>query len=332
MSADKKNHADRLIEQYATEEVPQDVEQLLRGRLEVFRGQMDERDRNATQPHQHRLMTFPRLAWAGGFGLAALAVLVLITSLPSHSTWAQVIQSFRSVKFYHAMIYFRDDALGKAEQYELWQGEGGRARMKRGGRVFFANADESIRGFDVARNREIDIAQGGEARSMLRLLKIWMQSGEEFSLDAVLKSFPGELKDATPIVNKDAGISGDLTVFDLVASNTPEWMRVWVLRESRLPIRLVSWDPRDGESIDVSFTYTISQEDRFFDPDAFTAALNKSQSRTARAYALMKDPGGRAITSENLFETTGYHVPVVREAGITPEGIVWVAAGESRNR
>ncbi len=325
-----------LLHSALNSEVPSDVEQLLRGRLEEFRGRLDERERGKAVGFHRAWFRWRRLAWAGGVGGAAVAtLLVLFVVSQSPVSWARVVETFRSVSFFNATLYLRDNALARPEQFELWRSEGGQVRLRRDRHVFFAGQGETIRGFDVVRCREIDVADDSEvesARQTLQLVRRLVDVEGSFSLHTVLAAFPGDVADSTPLLNRDAGLSGDLTAFDLVSRRTPEWMRVWVLRESSLPIRIQSWDPRDGESMDVLFSYTRPQPEEFFDPEAFAAKLSQDKSRTDRAYALMKDPGGRAITAEDLFEQKGYHLPVVQEAGVTPEGIVWVVAGRSTNR
>ncbi len=74
--------------------------------------------------------------------------------------------------------------------------------------------------------------------------------------------------------------------------------------------------------------------DEFFDPNAFDKLMHSGQgvSRANFAYAFLKDPGGKQITPEDMFEQSGYHIPIVTRAGITPEGAVWITAGKGRNR
>jgi len=69
-------------------------------------------------------------------------------------------------------------------------------------------------------------------------------------------------------------------VFDVELPGTPEWVRIWALRESRLPVRIRVWDPRDGETTDAVFEYSREQADEFFDPELSLSA-NKSTLREA---------------------------------------------------
>jgi tetratricopeptide (TPR) repeat protein len=58
----------------------------------------------------------------------------------------------------------------------------------------------------------------------------------------------------------------------------------------------------------------------------------KTTSKVNFAYAFLKDPGGKKITPEDMFARSGYHMPEVKHAGITPEGAFWVTADKGRNR
>jgi hypothetical protein len=125
-----------------------------------------------------------------------------------------------------------------------------------------------------------------------------------------------------------------MVVFDVEMPGSTEWVRIWALRESRLPVRIRVWDPRDGETTDAVFEYSKEQADEFFDPNAFEQFMSSGQttSRMSLAYAFLKDPGGKKITPEDMFEQSGYHMPMIKEAGMTEDGAFWVTAGRGLNR
>jgi len=57
----------------------------------------------------------------------------------------------------------------------------------------------------------------------------------------------------------------------------------------------------------------------------------KTTSRVNLAYAFLKDPGGKKITPEDMFDESGYHMPVIKQAGMTEDGAFWVTADKGRN-
>ena len=262
-----------------------------------------------------------------------LAVLTLIGEfgrlLPSGVAWAEVTQRFQSVPFFNATIYMKEDATAEPTQMELWMSRDGRARVRVGTQVVFGRRGRVTDAFDIKSRAAVE----PDERAAFFLRKLG--ETEEFSLDAVIRvMFGGEMQDVTPLVNPDAVIAQDVVVFDVDLPGTPEWVRIWALRESRLPVRIRVWDPRDGRMTDAVLEYSREQADEFFDPNAFRRLADSGQaiSRTNFAYAFLKDPGGRQITPEDMFRKSGYHMPEIKHVGITPDGAIWVVADNGTNR
>ena len=92
------------------------------------------------------------------------------------------------------------------------------------------------------------------------------------------------MQEVTPNINSDAMISEDMLVFDLDSTISPEWMRIWALRESKLPVRLRMWDPRDGECMDVFVTYEKQQPAEFFDHQKYEQLLKVQPAMSLLAY------------------------------------------------
>jgi len=243
--------------------------------------------------------------------------------------WADVAERFRSVPFFSAAIYIKDDVTAEPKQIELWMSQDGKARLRTGTQVIFGDQGKVTKAFDIKTRAKV------EADEHAGFLLQKLGAAHEFSLDSVIKViFGGKIEDVTPLINPDAVISQDMVVFDIQSTISPEWLRIWALRESRLPVRIKVWDPRDGDGTDVVFSYSKEQSEEFFDPNAFEGLLQsrRGSSRVNLAYAYLKDPGGRQITPEDIFAKSGYHIPVVKRAGMTKEGVFWVLAGKGRNR
>jgi hypothetical protein len=275
-----------------------------------------------------------KLLSAAAVLIAGVGAVVYFGGLPDGSSvaWADVVERFKSVDFFNATIYFKDNASSEPRQVEIWMGRGGEARLRAGSQVLFARDGRVSRGFDFV--RRITIPQDGFDSRAGQILEMLGRS-RPFNLDTVLQMVCHDkpLQEVTPTVNADAGISADLVVFDLQSVVSPEWLRIWALAESRLPVRLLSWDPRNGGCVDVVFTYSKEQPADFFDPNAYTQVLSSQASGGSAnlAYALLKDPGGRDYVPQDLFAKAGYHMPVVEQVGITEYGAVWVVAGRSGN-
>ena len=90
-----------------------------------------------------------------------------------------------------------------------------------------------------------------------------------FSLDTLTKSFPSDVKGIIPLETTKTVASSDTVLFQARSKHiTPEALKIWALRKSKLPIRFFV-TPDDGY-IDLFFDYSEQKEAAFFDPVAFT--------------------------------------------------------------
>jgi len=209
--------------------------------------------------------------------------------------WADVSQRFQSVPFFYASIYMKEGTLAQPQQFELWMGKGGYARMRVGAQVIFGRDGRVTRAFDVRQRRQVEVDP--LAADVIRLLA----TPDEFSFETVIQSISGgKLVDITPAMNTQAGIGKELVVFDAQSAISPGWVRIYALRQSKLPVGVRIWDPAEGFVVDAIITYSKEQPAIFFDPRAFAANLDSSESETGLAYLFLKDPGGQEMTPESL--------------------------------
>ena len=237
-----------------------------------------------------------KFAVAAGIVIAALVGIHQITA--PGIAWADVAERFRTVPFFSATIYIKDYALFEPRQLELWMGPEGRARMRIGHQVIFGRSDQALKAFDIRRRMEVE-----PDRQAVELLDM-LGRMEDYSLETVIRSLSGgTLVDVTPLVNADAVISEDMVFFDAPSNGSPEWLRVYALRESRLPVGIRMWDPRNGKSIDVFISYFKKQPDEFFDAVMFSEKLmDPNLAEADLAHVFLKDPGGQNITTRDLLE------------------------------
>ncbi|MHC4385409.1 MAG: hypothetical protein ACYSUG_00280, partial [Planctomycetota bacterium] len=294
------------------------------------------------------------------FAAAAVIIIAILTGIyqltgsidGASVAWADVVKQFNSIKFFNASVYMKENATDEPVQIELWRNSQKKSRIRVDSQVLFGDGNKVVAGFAIdSPVRKIEVEEYDEM-GMAMIQRLF--NFEEFSLDTVITAFgvsKDRLIETTPLINPAAMISQDMLVFDVQSDFSPEWMRIWVLRESRLPIRIRSWDPRDGDCVDFVMSYSTEQSPDFFDPVAYEQVLLDVQQgtgaggRTNLAYALLNDPGGKEYTPKDLFEKakaenaskdpddiSGYHLPKVEQAGITEYGAVWVAASQSQNR
>jgi hypothetical protein len=265
--------------------------------------------------------------------------------------WADVVKQFNSIAFFNASVYIKEKATDEPVQIEVWRNSRKKARIRVDGQVLFADGGRVIAGYAIdSPAHKIETEEYNEM-GMAMARKLF--SFQEFSLDTVIEAFgvgKDRMRETTPLINPAATISEDMLVFDVQSDISPEWMRIWVLRESRLPIRIRSWDPRDGDCVDIVMTYSVEQSAKFFDPNAYEQVLLEVQQGAGAggsanlAYALLQDPGGKDYTPKDLFEkaktenvtsnaedVSGYHLPKVEQAGVTEYGAVWIMASQSNN-
>ena len=276
------------------------------------------------------------------FGIKVAAAVIIAVGLffvfqppwgNSNVAWADVVEQFKSMSFYNAVLYYKEDAASEPKQIELWVSSKHQARLRVDSQVLFADKGKIVAGYNFKNKRVLDEMEYDE---MGQAIIESLCQRQTLSLDEVVGMVcKGQLQDVTPGINSDAMISQDLLVFDLQSTISPEWMRIWALRESNLPVRLRQWDPRDGECMDVFVTYEKQQPADFFDYKKYEKLLLETSrtggSLTNLAYALLKDPGGQNYVPEDLFNESGYHMPQVEQVGMTEYGAVWVIASKAMN-
>jgi hypothetical protein len=236
---------------------------------------------------------FIRYAVAAGLIIAVLVGLYRLGSPIGSVAWADVAESFRSVPFFSATIYIKQDALAQPEQFELWMGQNGQARMRIGRQIVFSKLGQTTKAFDLVQKQQVE--PDPRAIEMLNML----EGHNRYSIETVIRIISGgKLIDVTPLMNADAVIRQDLAVFDVQSEIGPEWARIYALRKSRLPVGIRIWDPRDGGCVDALITYSKDQPGVFFDPQAFWAGLAQHHSEAGAAYMFLKDTGGRTVIEE----------------------------------
>ncbi|MCX5645887.1 MAG: hypothetical protein NTZ17_14595 [Phycisphaerae bacterium] len=273
---------------------------------------MDERWVRSMQDAYHRADAAPVRRYPDYWGLLfesrsvrwAVAAIVFISFIilvgefgtlvtGSNVAWADVSQRFQSVPFFYASIYMKEGTLAQPQQFELWMGKGGYARMRVGPQVIFGRDGRATHAFDVRRRSAVEVDP--MAVDIIRMLA----TPDEFSFETVIQSISGgKLVDITPAMNTQAGIGKELVVFDAQSAISPGWVRIYALRQSKLPVGVRIWDPAEGFVVDAIITYSKEQPAIFFDPHAFAANLDGAESETGLAYLFLKDPGGREMTPE----------------------------------
>jgi hypothetical protein len=295
----------------------------------------------AKRPRRPLLWFWAGVSLSGSVALTALAFAFLFSSSP---TWAQVAERFRNLSFFNATVFFTESSEQKPEKIDLWVAQDRRLRAHYRGFIFFGAEGRINKVLSADKGDEVPLDEikfrlrsrdgGNDASPALVLLRGLARLGQkpEFSLDQLLQLVSGKREELRLTPNTDTSTAGDMEVFDFAGKKNPEWMRLWVLKKSELPVRLRIWDPCDGGQTDLLFDYATQMPEDAFDPIKVQAALQEKQGATNRLYTLLPDSGGQPITPEQLFASRGYHLPDVDSIGRTPEGVVWVLSRNVENR
>jgi len=175
--------------------------------------------------------------------LAAAAVIVIAVFIGieqfntngSSVAWADVAERFESVPFFNITIYLCDPS-NKTKKIEIWRSEDSRIRAHEGNKVFFKDLSKDKNKFTIFDRSTKKLVNGDEnLPSFIRRL-----CGNEgrFSLDTLTKSFPSDVKGIIPLETADTAASNEIVLFRAKAKEiTPEALKIWALRESKLPIR-----------------------------------------------------------------------------------------------
>ncbi len=304
-------------------EIPREVEERLRDRLDDFKVRLVERDSRKPRAVRFARVAY-RLSWAAVFmGVVFGGAWYLFVS-SADPTWAQVMRRFATVSYLQATIYVREDALAMPVELELWSGYGGKLRLHVGNKVAFGDKGRFIEDVPVSPDRPAPPGMKMAEATVQHLVEK-VGSADTFSFETLLRLLPdlGDL--SAPLLIQDETVSNDLILFDLTSRTSPEWVRIWTLRESRLPVRVLYWDPRSGQTTDVLLSYGNQQSVEFFDPAAFKARLAECKTPSDRAYALLGDVAGRPVTPADAAA-----LKKAREGtdlGTSPEGRAHAAQG-----
>ncbi len=294
-SDSEPDDADRLVEHAFRTPSDEALEAQLRGQLRGFRQDLREHAyvRRLERPVWQTVWSWhPRLAAAASLGTVLVIASILFSLSQSAPTWAQVAEKFNSVNSLTATIYVKVPALKEPRQCEIWIDRSGKGRVRTGSQVVFSQGGTVVKAFDVERGEET--TPNETARDIIRIVG----SEATYSLETVLRIFGDTLTEATPLVNADAVISEDLVVFDIQSASSSERCRVWALRRSKLPVRVLAVDPESGRVTDSILTYSKPQPARFFDPDAFAEQLRQNRG------------AGNRLTYTDLEEWIGTAIPV----------------------
>jgi hypothetical protein len=236
-----------------------------------------------------------RLAIAPLAAAAAIAVFMAWPSGQSHFppslAWADVVSALMRVDHFHVTAFEqRPRSVDGPKMYrmDMFYQQPGKFRLQGLDRVQFISDGKITAMYDVS------------TKSFLRAEKIEPNrlAGfiAQFERDGLLPAvigfvFRGTPPSAEPLKSTDADPTPGIEIFDYARDSNDRWARIWVAKESRLPIRMKLFQPESDGFMLVEFDYSDRQPAAFFDVDAFQEGLNHIDGANAeRVYLIGAEP------------------------------------------
>jgi hypothetical protein len=274
---------------------------------------------------------------------AVAAVLVLaaivLPPLGKHDAavaWADVVRAVGGVSQFHATVFgdeprnahspkmFRIDLFYKSP--DTWRAQGLDHVQ------FLHNGTSQL--WDVEKQRFVTPSENPTVPSLVPddFIQAYNAGG---MMPAILNTlFDGKPPAGEP-VKSDAATAGDgVEVFDYARDARTAWARIWVLKQSRLPIRMSLYQPYGDDTMVVTFDYSDPQPDRFFDAGAFSKEVGSLGLTDAhRVYTIGTEPvNNKPRSSDQIFQVQGgYKAARVLRAEANEQGDIKLVTDNIRN-
>ena len=221
------------------------------------------------EPNIRKIIMKSPITKVAAAAVIVIAVFIGIEQFDTKSSsvvWADVAERLESVPFVNITIYLCDPS-NKKKKIEIWRSADSRIRAHEGNKVFFTNFSKDKNKFTIFdRTTKKPVNDDENLPSFIRRL---CSNEGRFSLDTLTKSFPSDVKGIIPLETADTAASNEIVLFRAKAKEIPpEALKIWTLRESKLPIRFFV-RPSEGY-FDLFFDYSEQKDAAFFDPVVFT--------------------------------------------------------------
>lgn len=250
MKRERENETtiDGILKQSMDSEVPPEVERRLRQHLSTFRERLESRP--AKRRGLWRMFSWPRLALAGGTGLALLVVLMLVLlsgSDPAAKLYAAAMEALKTVRTIHITGWqssirkghssILDEPVKPGKRYEVeiweWTGQDGRHRRyeRLGPKTFW---DDGERCYEYHKHTDT-LYVGKSKRSNIPKLRRMAEFLKTFSKPGVRKTNLGQRTIGERLATG--------TRLEEAKSRRGEW---WIDVHTHLPLVTVGYQWKDG--------------------------------------------------------------------------------------
>jgi hypothetical protein len=315
MDMKKDNNKDRddaldALQETFNASVPEELEKRLKKALDGFRQDLKEHPYLNSKKGRwgyrwRRIFPFhaPFVRFLLLTGVAAACVAVVMTLLFGNksTTWADVEEHFRAIPFCAVSVYFGSPYSSGNGRAQYWISGDGRARIHSDDKVAFVDLSGGrryLRTFNVKTRRE-DV-DSYICKNILQAFERVKRYGKP-TLKSIIEAMTGEnMIDTTSLLVSDVEVSKDLLVFDAESYDTLWNIRVWALRESKLPIRILKWHRRYDRYEEVLFSYSKEQPKEFFNADAFEKRLkDPASTEHDLKYMFLQDPKAPSFPAQD---------------------------------
>ena len=236
-----------------------------------------------------------------GTGLACVTIAITLVIGNRTATWADVEEQFREIPYCAASVYAGSPYTSGHSKAQYWISSDGRARIHSGDNISFVNLDEGRRYFRTYNVKtRTKTTPDWFSKNFLRSHDRMRQLGKP-TLKSIIEAMSGEnIIETTSLVISNLEVSKDLLVFDAESFDTLWNIRIWALRESKLPIRILKRHRRYDRYVEFFFNYSKEQPKNFFDPDAFEDKIeNPVYTEHDLKYMFLQDPGRQSLSTSD---------------------------------
>jgi len=318
------------IQAGATDEVSHDFNARLRRQMLAE----TEAARPAPRRRLWRFLPFPLTAAAAA--LVAWGMLGLLwpgsQTVSTGVAWADVVRAINEVQFFHAVAYLERSG-GESRRMEVFYRQPGLWRLLGEGRVLFV-APTGSGVFDALERRWRQESDGADPSLLPGHLAL--TSGKDRMLDVVLAFVFRDGVPAGEAVKSEQAIAGQgMEVFDYAHDPSQQWVRISVLKESRLPIHMVVYQPDRNASMRVVFDYTTPVPETCFDRARFEKTVGEKHLTRVEDIlrAGLDQINAKPTTRSQVFDLKGgYKPPALMSVESADTGDLLVVSRDPRNR
>jgi tetratricopeptide (TPR) repeat protein len=254
--------------------------------------------------------------------------------------WGDVIRAMQRVEHFHAIAF--EDSPNSADtppiiRLDVFHQQPDKWRAQALGHVSFATTGGKPRTWNV----EKGAWTGSGDRDPDILPTDFIERHEKLgTLGAILAwFFDGKVPPGEPVKSDEVASGNGIDVFDYAKDASNRWLRIWVLRESKLPLKMHVYHPASDDFLLVTFDYSDPQPAAFFDADAFakqaSAVQGEGAFRERRIFSIGSRPVARTRPrgADQLFEAAGgYRAPKVSRVLSNADGDVMVVTDRPENK